>query len=213
MSDFKNFIKQFGVEALGRYYGVYTAIVARDQDPEGMARVLVSVPEVFPKDQVRWARPLNMVGGQGHGAQVLPAVNDWINVMFLNGDPQFPLWIHGGYAKGQKPPEFESNLVSGFKTLGGTLIQVDDETNTVTVKTPNGKPFTISDDGVKLGEDYLTNSKELIDKLKELADMFSPDGGNWIPGLVGGLELNPATVVPAIENFKWDLDKIESKSS
>ena len=116
-----------GLEAIGRYYSAYRGHVMDNNDPDGMNRLKVMIPSVGGKDtHPRWAYPRNSFSGAGYGMQVLPMKGDMVMVEFDNGDPKFPIWSHAHFAKDEKPEEFVSHQVYGFKTPKGQIIVIDD---------------------------------------------------------------------------------------
>ena len=47
-------------------------------------------------------------------------------VEFEYGNVRYPLWYHAGYTKGEKPIEFSSPKIYGFKSPAGQLIIIND---------------------------------------------------------------------------------------
>jgi len=127
---FKKFIEGIiyqGLEVMGRYYSSYRGYVMKNEDPEGLGRIKVKIPQIT-KDQthVKWAFPKHNFSGKGYGMQVLPVLGDIVWVEFEHGDPQFPLWFHGHFTRDEKPEEFVTSQVYGFKTPKGQIIIIDD---------------------------------------------------------------------------------------
>ncbi len=116
-----------GLESIGRYYSVYRGHVIDNEDPTGLNRIQVMVPSVTSKSiHPTWAYPRDSFSGNGYGMQVLPVKGDMVMVEFDHGDPKFPIWSHAHFAKGEKPEEFISPQVYGFKTPKGQTIIIDD---------------------------------------------------------------------------------------
>ena len=120
-------ISLYGLEILGKYYGSYRAYVYNNEDPLDMNRVQLIIPMLNPTavDET-WAFPKNSWGGKDYGINLLPRKTDMVWVEFQNGDPDYPVWSHASYAKGEKPKEFSSINHYGFKTPRGTLIVIND---------------------------------------------------------------------------------------
>ncbi|MBM4397182.1 MAG: phage tail protein [Deltaproteobacteria bacterium] len=93
--------------AINRIYGVVTAVVIDNKDPEGLYRVKVKFPWVqettgkysdkpdtkktdFPS---AWARIATMMAGPDRGAFWLPEVDDEVLVVFEHGDLRRPFVI------------------------------------------------------------------------------------------------------------------------
>ncbi len=213
--NLRNYIEENGLEALGRFYGVYTGVVIQDYDPDNIGRLLVRVPEV-KGDSVTWASPMGMISGKGYGEHYIPATNEWVYIMFRNGDPKFPLWLPGGYAKGEKPQEFYSNSISGFKTLAGHLFMVDDEKGLITIRTKSGVEVTISDKDktLKANGHHLADGDNLKAQLEDLANIFdTTDATVFIPNptIQGSVVINAATFKTKMQKWVKSLENILTK--
>lgn len=127
---FENII-YYGLESIGRYYSSYRSYVVDNEDPDGMNRVKVRIPTLTRKnDHPVWAYPKNTFAGDNYGMQLLPQKGDVVWVEFEHGDPRYPIWSHSHYAKGQKPLEFATAQVYGFKTPKGQIVLIDDRDGT-----------------------------------------------------------------------------------
>ena len=88
-----------------RIYGVVTAIVTNNKDPENMARIKVKFPwmgEAKDKDS-NWVRIASMMGGKDRGAYFIPEVEDEVLIAFENGDVNSPYMI-GALWNGKDTP-------------------------------------------------------------------------------------------------------------
>lgn len=120
-------IIKYGLEYLGLYYSSYRAFVVNNQDPLKLGRVQLLIPHINPtQTDPTWAWPKGVYGGKNYGIHLIPQPTDMVWVEFEHGNPDFPLWSHAGYAKGELPPEFENTKHYGFKTPSGTLIKIND---------------------------------------------------------------------------------------
>lgn len=79
-------------------------LVEESADPEKLGRLKVRVPTVFGAsgqigvDELPWAIPFGMPAGGSDlsgGFSWLPAVGDQVMVMFLDGEPEKPVWTWG----------------------------------------------------------------------------------------------------------------------
>jgi hypothetical protein len=68
-----------------RFYGIYRAICIDNEDPEGMGRITMQIPQVLGEAITTWADQITGLPNPDPGTVV------W--AMFLGGDPNFPLWI------------------------------------------------------------------------------------------------------------------------
>lgn len=213
--NLRNYIEENGLEALGRFYGVYTGVVIQDYDPENIGRLLVRIPEV-KGESVAWASPMGMISGKGYGEHYIPATNEWVYIMFRNGDPKFPLWLPGGYAKGEKPQEFHSNSISGFKSLAGHLFTLDDEKGLITIRTKSGVEITINDQDktLKANGHHLADGDNLKAQLEDLAKIFDTTNATVFipnPTIPGSVVINAATFKTKIQDWVKSLEDILTK--
>lgn len=120
-------IMQLGLEVLGLYYGNYRGYVLDNEDPNNMNRIRVMVPSIHGQDfQGVWAYPKNNWGGKDYGLQMLPQKKDVVFIEFQNGNTDYPIWSHAGYALEELPNEFSTTNHYGFKTPKGTLLLIND---------------------------------------------------------------------------------------
>jgi len=87
-----------------KVYGVVTAIVTNNDDPEKLGRVKLKFPWLGDDVESYWARPTQLGAGPNAGAVFLPEVNDEVLVAFEHGDVRFPFVIGGLWNKVDKPP-------------------------------------------------------------------------------------------------------------
>lgn len=117
----------YGLESFGKYYSSYRGYVLDNDDPDDMGRIKVKIPAVTrDKEHPTWAYPKTQMGGGGYGVQMLPILGDMVWIEFEHGDTRFPFWSFAHRAKGEKPEEFASPQVYGFKTPKGQIIIIDD---------------------------------------------------------------------------------------
>jgi hypothetical protein len=204
MSNFARLIEEQGLEPFGRFYGVYVGIVKLDYDPEERGRLLVQVPQVKFDSDLVWANPMGMVSGKNHGSYHIPATNDWVYIQFIEGNPSYPVWLPGGFAKGEKPEEFRNPFVMGVKSMGGHTAIIDDENETISVKGAKGSEIFIDDKNQRITLSVNSGVKVVIEEksikvgkgeqleptvlgetlekaLKDLADIFTIDSANLAP--------------------------------
>lgn len=85
-----------------RLFGSYFGVVVDREDPQGLARIRAEIAGVI--DKSAWAWPIGS-GGAGsaqRGAKWVPQVGAEVVVLFLQGDPDSPLYFpaHWGKPKG-----------------------------------------------------------------------------------------------------------------
>lgn len=120
-------ILMYGLEVIGLHYSSYRAYVVDNNDHGRMNRLKLRIPHLNDiTDDDTWAWPKNVWGGADYGSQVLPQKGDLVWVEFENGNPDYPIWSHAGYAQNELPKEFKNNRCYGFKTPSGTLVMIND---------------------------------------------------------------------------------------
>jgi len=70
-----------------RFYGIYQGLVIDNQDPESRGRITVQVPQVTGSAVTDWVAVCSQGGG------LAPNVGDAIWIMYIAGDPNFPVWM------------------------------------------------------------------------------------------------------------------------
>ncbi len=95
-------------------WGTHSGIVESVADPLQRGRLKVRVPTVYgpggakenslSTDQIPWAAPTGLPAGgtpESGALQWLPSVGDAVNVRFLDGEPEKPLWEWGMQTRDQ----------------------------------------------------------------------------------------------------------------
>lgn len=143
-----------GLEAIGRYYGTYRAVVLDNVDPENMGRLLINAPQV--NNESVWAYPKGLHGSINTGFKYLtPEKSDIVFVEFDCGDPFYPFWSYHGWAIGEMPEEFNNNT-AGIVTPNGHKILLEEDTGKliISIKNPEDKTevanITIADGEISL---------------------------------------------------------------
>ena len=118
-------IHEQGIEAFGRFYGIYYAVVKDNTDPDGEGKIWISCRQLFGNNDMLETpvKPVFMNGGW------VPEVNDDVLIMFECGDLGRPRYIGKNYTPTTKlPSELSTENVKGFKTRYGHIIQfIDNE--------------------------------------------------------------------------------------
>ena len=90
--------------------GVAIAIVTKNQDPDGEARVQVRYPWYEKPRNSYWARLAMPMAGKERGFLTIPEVGDEVLVGFAKGDTRVP-FIMGGLYNGVDTPPLADQLV------------------------------------------------------------------------------------------------------
>lgn len=151
--------------------GAFLARVVSLDDPEGRQRVqveLLAFAGSDTQDARPWARVVAPFAGDDRGMFCLPDVDDEVLVVFVQGDPRFPLIVGGLWNGAAAPPaEIESGGVNRYKRIRskqGITVTLDDQQGqeTLTLETPGGCRLTLKDGpGTVTLEDSNGNSIEL----------------------------------------------------
>jgi uncharacterized protein involved in type VI secretion and phage assembly len=84
------------------YFGKYTGIVKDNRDDEMLGQLQVSVPAIFPRDEMVIAR-----AALPYGFFFVPEVEAKVWIEFEGGDPGLPLWTGVQYVPGEWAAEAE----------------------------------------------------------------------------------------------------------
>jgi uncharacterized protein involved in type VI secretion and phage assembly len=138
----------------GRWYGVFPATVLDNKDPDGMGRVMVTLPwcpDTGGDRYEAWARLATFMGGHNRGSWFIPDVNDEVLVSFEAGDVRRP-YVIGALWNGQdSPPETMDGAGNNYKKVlrsrNGVKITLDDQDGQeqFIVETPGGQKITLKD--------------------------------------------------------------------
>jgi uncharacterized protein involved in type VI secretion and phage assembly len=112
-----------------RIPGVVTGVVTNNQDPEKLGRVKVRFPWLADQQESDWARVAAPMAGNGHGAWLLPQVEDEVLVAFDRGDPRFPYVVGALWSKPAPPPDPGGGPradVQVIRSRSGHVVRLDD---------------------------------------------------------------------------------------
>lgn len=145
-----------GLESIGKYYSSYRGYVVDNEDEDNLGRLQVKIPSVtHNKIHPVWAYPKNQWGGKDYGMQLLPLKGEIVWIEFEHGDPRFPIWNFAHRATGEKPIEFISSKIYGFKTPKGQLVLIDDRDGVEKIVIRSNKHIVIEGETVVLESDKL----------------------------------------------------------
>ena len=97
-----------------RVYGVVTAVVTGNDDPNAQGRVKVKLPWLSGDYESNWAPVAQAGAGPNSGSVYIPEVDDEVLVSFENGDVSHPFVI-GGLYNGQDKPRLGDGLFDNGK--------------------------------------------------------------------------------------------------
>jgi uncharacterized protein involved in type VI secretion and phage assembly len=114
-----------------RIYGVVSAVVTNNQDPDGRGRVRLRFPWLGKKEEGEtwWARLAVPMAGAKQGTYFLPEVDQEVLVAFEQGDVRFPYVIGALWNANALPPEKNDDGKNNKRTIqsrSGAVIRFDD---------------------------------------------------------------------------------------
>lgn len=128
-------IKKYGLESIGCYYGKYRGFVVDNKDPEKLGRVKLQVPQVAGDKTIEyWAWGTNQPAGDDFGDFFIPPKGAGVWVEFEGGNPSFPTYGGGHWAKKKATVPSEAkraeptNAVRKTKNL---VFEMDDENSRI----------------------------------------------------------------------------------
>jgi len=136
----------------------FLGVVKSVKDPENRNRVqlrIFNTDGVADQDAPVWARVAVPFAGGKRGAFFIPSVGDEVVVVFLSGDPRFPIVIGGLWNGRDAAPETlggSGDAVDRWTITGkaGTRIAIVEESAsnaTIKFSTPGGLTGTMTDGG------------------------------------------------------------------
>ncbi|MEV0644200.1 phage baseplate assembly protein V [Phytomonospora sp. NPDC050363] len=133
-----------------QYFGKYTGVVKDNRDDAKLGVLQVSVPTIFPPEELVPAR-----AALPFGVYFVPENETRVWVEFEGGDPEFPLWTGVQHAAGTWAEEAAKNppTVRAVKTVSGHLLIFDDTEGSESIVITDGKnahELRFDADGVKL---------------------------------------------------------------
>jgi uncharacterized protein involved in type VI secretion and phage assembly len=144
----------FVAERLGRWFGVYPAVVTDVRDPDGQARVKVRLPwspDAGGSGYEAWARLAVPMAGAGRGVFIVPDVDDEVLAAFEGGDPRRPYVLGSMWNGRDQPPASMDgagrNNLRVLRSRRGHQISLDDTDGqeTLIIETPGGQRITLRD--------------------------------------------------------------------
>lgn len=202
-------IQEEGIEAAGRYYGVYHGIVTSNNDPEKRGRLKVKIPSIFGEDVFdKWVYGKAIYNGDNIGIFAIPTIGSGVFITFMNGDVELPIWEMGWFADSEMSDEFKERYLDGitFKQdriyIKGKNAEIEIFTNgdiniegsgKIDIKAKSGDVDIRSDAG-KIG--ISANVNNLRPLLSQLAGLFRTL--IIVPNpATGSLQADPATIAQA----------------
>lgn len=126
--------------------------VTQVDDPDGLARIKVSLP-TYDDIETGWLEVLLPAAGRNKGLVALPDAGDRVLVLMPEADPAQGIVLGGLYGV-EEPPD--SGVGEGairrytFMTPGGQKLSFDDDRNAVRLDTADGSHLELAEEGLKI---------------------------------------------------------------
>lgn len=113
-----------------KYDGYIVGTVVENNDPLGIARIKVQIPNLLDSDQgpIPWCLPSKKSPfgqGPGYGVYGSPKVGSPVRVSLQGGDPQHPVYECDEYLAAHANAKFKDPNTWGFKDPGGSELWVN----------------------------------------------------------------------------------------
>jgi hypothetical protein len=128
------------------YFGKYRGTVINVNDPLGLCRVQVMVPDIAGLAPATWAMPALPFAGEGHGLVLLPEVGDGVWVEFEQGDPSYPIWT-GSWVTSAVP---YGPSTRALVTSSGLRVLLEEGADRIRIVHPGGAKIVMTEDGIVL---------------------------------------------------------------
>ena len=189
--EFKEWLGEFGLEWFNKYYASYQGFVHSNEDPDNLGRLQLTIKAIYgDKPYKYWALPKGLYSGDGVGSFFIPSKGDKVWISFENGDPRYPIWEYGGWAKGQTPDGAKPE-VKMIKTVSGNTIELNDKDGEerVFITDKSGNKYTMNKDGIVLEDKHghkLVMKQGFVSFVRN-GDKISmgADGGSAEPAVLG----------------------------
>lgn len=193
--DLDEIIKEDGLEGLNRYYACYRGIVSDNEDPDFLGRLKVIVPSITGDEAIdTWAWPKGIFAGKDIGFFAVPNPKDGVWVSFENGDPRYPIWEYGWWAKNQVPSAANNNngkpTNQVLQTTSGHRIEMDDKqgSEAIRITDKEANKIIMDKNGViiedKHGHQIVMKNGSWSVKSNDKVSLGT-DGGSAEPALLG----------------------------
>lgn len=162
IEDFKQILANLGLEYFNKYYSCYRGIVIDNQDPEYLGRLIVRVPQIHGKNVPSyWAFSKGMFSGKDVGFYALPNKGDWVWIQFEGGNPSYPIWEYGHWAKDETPAAAKTvnnrAAIYVFQTTDKSRMEFNNEEGYIRLFRKDGRVIELNDTNISLGS--LTKSE------------------------------------------------------
>jgi uncharacterized protein involved in type VI secretion and phage assembly len=135
-----------------RFYGKYLGTVVDNEDPKGLGRVRVNVPEVFGDETSGWCLPCSPYAGSGVGLAAVPPIGSLLFVEWPAGDTsRVPIWSGGAWPDGDGVADAGPETLVLTTPAGHKVVLRDESGNeAIEIEAASGAKVSLSGDGVSI---------------------------------------------------------------
>lgn len=145
-----------------QFYGKYRGTVLNNDDPLGVGRIQVGVPDLAMAGASSWAMPCVPIAGEQMGSYFVPPIGADVWVEFERGDLDYPIWVGGFWSATADVPGSARGGDAGrtsvvLQTTAQHSISISDlpdATGGIVLKSPAGASIVVNDTGI-----YINNGK------------------------------------------------------
>jgi uncharacterized protein involved in type VI secretion and phage assembly len=135
-----------------RFHGKYLGVVVDNDDPKGLARVRVKVPEVFGDEPTGWCLPCSPYAGAGIGLAAVPPVGSLLFVEWPAGDTtRVPIWSGGAWPDGDGVQDAGPDALVLTTPSGHKLVLRDESgSEAIEIEAASGAKVVLHKDGITI---------------------------------------------------------------
>jgi uncharacterized protein involved in type VI secretion and phage assembly len=133
-----------------RFQGKFLGVVVDNDDPKGLMRLRVQVPEVLGEETTGWCLPCSPYAGAGVGLAAVPPMGSLVFVEWSAGDTtRVPVWSGGTWADGEGPEDAGPETLV-LVTPGGHAVRLRDESGAeaIEIEAASGAKVVMDGNGV-----------------------------------------------------------------
>jgi uncharacterized protein involved in type VI secretion and phage assembly len=134
---------------MDRFAGRYLGTVVDNDDPKGLCRIKVRVPEVFRGETSGWCLPSAPYAGPGAGFAAVPPVGAMVFVEWPAGDvTRVPIWSGGVWADGEGVEGAGPEVII-LLTTAGNRVELRDSSGdeAIEITSVSGAKVALDSDG------------------------------------------------------------------
>lgn len=134
------------------HFGKYQGKVLNNLDPQGRARLRLSVPAVFGEMLSPWALPCVPYAGHGVGFFAIPPIGANVWVEFMGGELDHPIWSGCFWLSSEEVPATPGLAdIKVFKTETATITISDlPGESGIILETASGARIAVSAKGIEM---------------------------------------------------------------